>query len=217
MAVANPYIEPNFYRQFRRYYTYIEPVVSDPIVRSYFSIVASLILTALFLIFALSPTLTTILGLVKKIDDQKKTISQMDQKINDLITAQDSYSSFQPRLGDLLYALPENSTPESTIDSVYTAASASAVAVNALQFGDIPISSVSGTAASSKNKDGASSDVRMLDFSLVVSGTAENIENFLTKLEEMPRIIKITNLSFGSKKGVVTISAKSYFLPMSLP
>lgn len=217
MASPNPFVEPNFYRQFRRYYTYIEPVISDPIVRSYFSIVASLILTALFVVFALSPTISTILGLVKKIDDQKKTIALMDQKINDLITAQDSYSSFQPRLEALTNALPEVSIPETAIDSVYRAASASAVAVSSLQFGEIPISSVAATPVPSSTPGQKKVDPKYLEVSLVVSGPSDKIEVFLEKLEQMPRLIKISNLSFGSKKGIVTLSAKTYFLPKTFP
>lgn len=217
MATLNPYIEANFFRQFRRYYTYIEPVISDPIVRSYFSVVASLILTSLFVFFALSPTLTTILGLVRKIDDQKQTIGAMDKKIDDLITAQDSYSTFQPRLSALSEALPEIAVPESTINSIYKAASASGVAISGLQFGEISISTSS--AVSTKDNAGAivNNNVQSLEFSLVVTGTQEKIEDYLTKIEQMPRMIKITSLSFGSKKGIVTVSAKSYYLPKNFP
>lgn len=217
MATQNPFVEPNFYRQFRRYYTYIEPIVADPIVRSYFSVVASLILTAIFLIFALSPTLTTILGLIKKIDDQKKTINSMDQKIDALISAQDSYSSFQPRLPSLTSALPETASPETVIDAVYTAASASAVTVNALQFSEIPVSTDSGVRTESKDPLSKKTPLNYFDISLVVSGNSEKIEAFLEKVEQMPRMIKIMNLSFGSKKGIVTVSAKSYFLPKKFP
>ncbi len=216
---ANPYLEANFYKRFRRYYTYIEPVISDPVVRSYFSIIASLILIALFLIFALSPTLTTILGLVKKIDDQKKTISAMDQKINDLITAQDSYNSFQPHLPALVTALPDTAVPETALDSIYLAASASAVVISTLQFGDIPVSSTA--ALRNLSNDAGKSlkldKVKVIDFSMVVTGAPEKVETFLTRLEKMRRIIKIINLSFGSKKGTMTISAKSFFLPKNFP
>lgn len=217
MATQDPFVEPNFYKQFRRYYRYIEPVVSDPIVRSYFSIVASLILVAVFVIFALSPTLTTILGLVKKIDDQKKTISSMDQKIDALISAQDSYSSFQPNLPALLSALPETSTPETVIDAVYTAASTSAVTVSALQFGEIPVSTDSGRVNKDTDSIAKKTTASSVDISLVVTGDSAKIEAFLEKVEQMSRIIRITNLSFGSKKGIVTISAKSYFLPRKFP
>lgn len=217
MATLNPYLEANFFRQFRRYYTYIEPVISDPIVRSYFSVVASLILTSLFVFFALSPTLTTILGLVRKIDDQKQTIGAMDKKIDDLITAQDSYSTFQPRLSALSDALPEIAIPESTINSIYKAASASGVAISGLQFGDISVSTSS--AVPVKNSAGVvtNNSVQSVEFSLVVTGTQEKIEAYLANLEHMPRMIKITSLSFGSKKGIVTVSAKSFYLPKNFP
>lgn len=216
MPSPNPNQEANFYKRFHRYYTYIEPLVADPVIRSYFSVVASLILVSLFVVFALSPTVSTILGLVKKIDDQKNTIAAMDRKIDDLVTAQIAYSSFEPQLNALLVALPEKSTPETAVDSLYNAASSSAVTITALEFGDIPISSISGAQSkllekaltvSGRNETGA------ISLTIAAEGGSGQIEEFLARLEQMPRIIKITNLSFGSKNGAVTASGKAYFLP----
>ncbi len=38
----------NLTKRYSRYYIYIEPIVSDPLIRGYFSLVASILLIAFF-------------------------------------------------------------------------------------------------------------------------------------------------------------------------
>ena len=87
-------ISSEFFKRFSRYYTYVEPVIRDPIVKGYFTIIASLFLISFFMFFALSPTATTIVGLFRRVEDQKQTLAAMDKKISDSIVAQNNYALF---------------------------------------------------------------------------------------------------------------------------
>ena len=129
-------------RRYKKYYTYIDPIVADPVIRGYFTLVASLLLTAFFIFFALSPTFSTIVGLLRKIEDQKRIITRLDSKINNLILAQEVYSQIEAELPLLHTALPTRPLPESVLLDVLRVASQSAVKINAFQIGDIYLSGV---------------------------------------------------------------------------
>ena len=116
-------------RRNRRYYTYIEPVTTDPIVRGYFTLVASMLLVAFFIIFALSPTFSTIVGLNRKIEDQKKVIVDLDSKISSLIKAQETYSQVESQIPILMIAVPQKPSPDEVLLDVVKTATASGVTV----------------------------------------------------------------------------------------
>lgn len=211
--MANTISDNVFYRRFRRYYTYVEPIVTDPVVKSYFSLIASLSLVALFIVFALSPTVATIIGLMKKIDVQRQTIVSMDKKINDLIAAQDDLSRFESSLPALEEALPSYPKIESVVNSIELAATRSAVKIESLDFTPISllgknkaIAGKGGEKNKSKFKD---KEIELINFSLVVSGNDDNLKIFLTTLEKMPRLIKIDNLSVGNKSKIVSLTGYS--------
>src|SRR5574340_639843 len=116
-------------RRYSRYYIYLEPVVSDPLIRGYFSFVASLFLIAFLLVFALSPTVNTMLALQKKIGEQRRILAALEQKIGALVTAQQNYSQIESNLPVLLRALPKSPDPQVIAEGVTQLASASGVTV----------------------------------------------------------------------------------------
>jgi Tfp pilus assembly protein PilO len=111
-------------KRYQRYYTYLEPVIADPLVRGYFSLVASFLLVAFFLFFALSPTINTILALQKKITEQKKIIASLETKISNLTAAQENYRQVESLIPLLLIALPDNPSPQTVVGSVTSSAEA---------------------------------------------------------------------------------------------
>lgn len=216
-------IKPNFSipwenlaRRYSRYYIYLEPVMRDPLVRGYFSFVASLILIAFFLVFALSPTITTVLTLQKKIAEQKTTIAAMDQKITDIIMAQENFAQIQGDLPMLALALPEVPSPQTIIAGVMQSASDFGLQVTQLTFRDLPLSK--DVVVASADQVSESLGVVVIDFSFTVSGTSADVREFLGSLENLSRQIKITNLTLSEGKTVgsvnsVSVRANSYYLP----
>lgn len=192
-------------RRYNKYYTYIEPIIGDPVIRGYFTLVASLLLTAFFILFALSPTFSTIVGLVRKIDDQKKVLAAMDTKISNLILAQENYAQIESDLPLLEAALPVKPVPETILLGVLDSASGSAVAITSFQIGDVYLSGVNpaqkapGDPSANVVKQTLISSAGLPTVSFIVSakGTKENIRQFVGKLESMPRLITLSVISIG--------------------
>lgn len=198
-------------QRYQRYYTYLEPVLADPLVRGYFGLVASFLLVAFFLIFALSPTIDTILTLRKKIADQKTTIAALDTKINNLISARQNYSQVENLIPVLEIALPPGPSPQTAISGMVSAASSSATVIDGISFGS---ATMIGDIAAVPPADTTlvPAKVSVLPFSLSVNGSREAVLAYFQKLENSLRYIRFLTLSFSSGvKTTVDASGLTYY------
>lgn len=224
-------------KRYRRYYTYIEPVVVDPVIRGYFTLIASMLLTAFFILFALSPTFSTIVGLYRKISDQKKLITTMDTKISNLIVAQENYTDFEPYLPLLNTSFPSKPAPESVITGALKDASASGVSVNAFQISQAYLSgskpplladdqqntiSDIDVAKTSRSELITSLKIPVVEFSITISGSEPNIRAFIGRMQNLPRIISLSQVTVGVNEDdqnpdpnsyLGTINAVAYYYP----
>lgn len=203
---TEPFLDELFYRRYRRYYTYVEPIVTDPLVRGYFTLVASMFLVAFFLVVALSPTVTTILGLVKKIDDQKKTLATMDVKISNLVLAQENYSQIEGQLPLLLAAIPAKPDPAGVLTSVVGEATAAGIVVKRVQFGEISLSGGEEPKSGLK-KEFLDLGIPTVQFSLTATGGSSQMQAFFETLENQPRIIRLKIISMDFSNGASQIDA----------
>lgn len=202
----------NLNSQYRHYYTYLEPILADPVVRSYFGLIASFLLVTFLIFFALSPTINTILSLQKRIEDQKTTIAALTQKANDLIKANEAYGQVENLIPLLNEALPNQPFPQKVISDVNLVASQSSVILSGPQFQTIDIN----TDTKSKDQASPSGAVKM-GFTLSITGTKEDVRTFLSKLESSLRYIRVEGLmvSDSKKPGLMNmdISAANFYLP----
>ena len=203
----NQIITDNITRRYQRYYTYIEPIVTDPIIRGYFSLAASLLLIAFLLVFALSPTINTIVTLRRKISDQQTIIKNLETKTRNLITAQENYNQAKVLIPALFIALPEDPTPQTIISGIISSASSSAVILGGLQFKNINLD---------KNLPG----LVTVELSVSMQGSPSQVRSFLGKMENTIRYVRITNLGVNnpvdSQKISADIKGVGYFYSQSL-
>lgn len=184
----------NLYQQYRRYSAYTQPIFADPVLRSYFSLIASLLLIAFLVIFALSPTVNIILGLRKKIDDQNRTLKALDAKVTALVSAQDTYARLESQLPLLDRAMPFEPVAQDVVVDLHKTASVAGVSVSGLQFGPVYLSP--------RPNDST------IVFSTAAVSSETKIRFFLGDLEDQLRYIRLKNLSLGwNAKQPGTISA----------
>lgn len=228
-----PFVQASSNRKYSRYYTYIEPIISDPIISGYFTLVASMLLTAFFIIFALSPTFSTIVGLFRKIEDQNKLVTKMDAKISNLILAQENYTQTEPLLPLLDIGLPYKPAPENIILGLIESASQSGVSIKTMQIGD---AFLTGIAPPQKKEEppiemnrsqvGYISELKipLTEFTVGVSGNKEDIRRFAGRIQNLSRITSLSVISIGAdiftiepdpNKLSANISGVTYFLPKS--
>ena len=185
---------------YQKYFAFIQPVVNDPLMRVYFSLALSLFLVTFLVIFALSPTINTVLGLRRKITDEEKITTTLDAKINALVAAGENYNQQAAQLALLGQALPDKPYPEGIIANVLGTATASGVTVSSLQFKPVALTG-------DDNAD--------VGFSLSVAGSQTQLHDFLAKTENLLRYIRLGKLVivFNGENGpTVDSQVTGYFL-----
>lgn len=201
------------YKILGRYYRYIEPVVRDPLIRGYFEIVATILLVAFFVMFAIRPTLKTIAGLLRTIDDLKQVEQALDAKINSLVQAQANYSRIKPKLPLLDKALPPKPEVDNLVIDLERRMQENQVEIAGL--------SVEGTGltpdAWKLNPNFVEKSKVPLGFSLTTKSGFPKAELLLSSLANDDRLMSIQRVSFSSsgesKELSIGYSGSAFFLP----
>lgn len=83
--------------------------------KMFLELILSISTLIIFALFALRPTILTIIELVKQIQAKEELITLMDSKIEDLSRAQSNYYTYQSGIQSLSQAIPTGAKPDDVI------------------------------------------------------------------------------------------------------
>jgi len=198
----------NIYRVYRQYASYLGPVVTDPMVRGYFGLIASLLLVSFFGIFALSPTINTIIELRKKIADNREINKALETKIANLALARENLAQAGDTSLLVAQALPVGPEPQSAVTAIVSSASASGISLSSFRFGTINFNAPA-AAVSGKSKVSSVPGVESVSFTLNVSGPQKSVRVYFSRLEDNLRYIRIVRMSVAESS--VEVAGLGYF------
>jgi Tfp pilus assembly protein PilO len=148
------------------------------------TIIASIILG----IFAINPTLSTIVGLQKQLNDSKIYEQALEQKINNLAILNQKYKQIQDDLPIVLAAVPTSSEIATATAALQTIiSSSSAVALINLQTMEVNLSKQTLT----------TNNYSSYDFNFTVQGSYQDLINVLDNLINFQRVLTINSISFA--------------------
>lgn len=190
-----------------RYYTYIEPVIKNPIIKTYGYSIFTIIMTSVFILFAIKPTFETIVLLQKKLTTQKDTIQKLDKKISDLEAAQINYNNIDLSVkSSIASSVPLNPELAKLIRNLENTTGETTATISALQFQ--PLSIEKQTAAEKKLQE--------ISFTFNIEGSYPGLKQVLQKLYNSSRLFTIENLSFNKVTSgnilLMNITGKAYYL-----
>lgn len=191
-----------------RYFTYIKPVTQLPVVRTYGTTIFTLLITAIFIFFAIKPTVTTILVLQKKLENYNQTLEKVNNKANDLSQGKQNYQNLDQNTKDKIRAaIPEGVELRSVIQTLELAAQRHEASVSALQFQPLQIDS--------QGKDTIGT-LAEFTFTFNVEGAYQNLISLLQDLQRSARLISIDTLTLNKvsegENLIMSISGKAYYL-----
>lgn len=164
--------------------------------KNYFEIVATLLLL-IALVVMIYPAITHIIELNSEIAAGKVVEQSLNKKIIDLETAKANLAAVQKDLPLLELALPTGSDIKTFIKKpLEDISSKHNMVITSVQFGNLPISIPSSN---------VNLIPRNMDFSITLSGTFVNFEDFLKDIEKFIRVTDMTNINI--KTNGTTISA----------
>lgn len=196
-------------KRYSRYFTYIAPVAKHPIIRNYGTTIFTLTMMAIFILFAIKPTIETILVLQKELEDSKEVLVKVSQKSEDLSLAKKNYDQLDPSVKAKIQTLvPDRVELKTVIQNLELTARAYEASISALQIQPLSINPESPDILSNKLDE--------VSFTFNVEGTYPNLVELLESLKSSPRHISIDSLIFnksgGSQTLLMSVSGKAYYL-----
>lgn len=194
----------------RRYYRL-------PAVQVSLTLVLSLFVIAIFIVFALRPTIISIVSLQKTIGDAKKSITQLDTKVANLQKATTQLESIKPYLSELNTDIPNTG-------AMYLPLSRAIELLSIETGAKLDNASLGSTLLYSRlispfniNKD---QSVVELPLNLRVTGSYSAVSEFLKRVLAMQRVIMFDTItlsretSSSAKDGAVSLSVigNAYYL-----
>lgn len=171
---------------------------NKPNFKIYLELVLSLSAIVIFSIFAIRPTVITIIELNKEIRAKEETVSKLKQKIKNLQTASITLQSETARLPLITQAVPKLASPEVFIKQIESLAAQEGLSILRFSASDVLIVGKKDDIIKSKdfsNLEGSSDE---LPFSVSVTGPYLNLFNFLKSSEKLRRPIKVDSFTFSS-------------------
>lgn len=215
-------IEKDHYKtyvtRYRKYYAQnVVPFIKSKHATAYSMIILSLLTISFFGMFAIRPTIKTITELQRQIEDSKQLDELLQNKINQVVNAQDEYQLIQDFVPAINQALPNNPRLASVLGDIESLASeygatVSAIQVQAITYTPISESDIQEEVIVSENAKPAS-----IDMAIQLDGSYPELSAFLERLLTMRRTVTAQNLELSPDSDNATLGLvlrlNGYYLP----
>lgn len=193
---------------YSRYFTYIKPVIRAPIIRTYGHTIFTLLIIIIFIVFAIRPTVETIVVLQKKLASSREILEKVNQKASNLSQGKANLDKLDPELkSKLAAAIPDIVSLKSVIQTLEQTARKYEASVSALQIQPLVLET------KMDQRVGSLSEVT---FTFNVEGEYQNLISLLQDLKKSSRLISIDSLSLSKlSEGrglIMSISGKAYYI-----
>lgn len=171
---------------------------TKPNFKKYLELILSMVTIALFAMFAIRPTILTIIELNKEINEKQETVLKLTQKIKDLQTGNNTLQRESQRLQIIDEAVPNTAVPEIIVKQIESLANSSQLKVMSFSISNTVL--IGSTDISSSSQEGKSlpDNARQLPFTVSVTGKYEDLYNFVDKLQNLRRPIQIDSFAINS-------------------
>jgi len=189
-------MEPkNYFKRYKRYYTYITPLFTSKRIRDYTYFVLTFFTAAFFSFSAIKPTVRTIAGLRRQIIDGRYSDSKLQDKINALSEGQEIISNVGSDLSLIGEAIPKRPTIDFLLRQLENLAQASTVSFHSLSFEGVPLRQ-NGDLPVVKPE----TVLKEISFNFSIKGNYENIILFLEKTRSLRRLLVLENIQIQKGK-----------------
>ncbi len=148
---------------------------------------------SLFGIFAINPTLSTIITLKKQLADSQLVHEKLSTKISNLSSLQQQYSQLTPDLPVVFDAIPQTAQAPGLMGQVFALSKNMNVQITSLEITNAQLTG------------GKAQDEASYPFSLNARGSYEDLINFAKSLTKINRILSIDSMSISKDAKLNTI------------
>ncbi len=201
-------MKPTTNKELEKLYKTFAPFLKEEKAQKFSTILLTLGALSLFGIFAINPTITTIVHLQKQLSDSQFVEEKLQEKISSLNKLQIEYTQLKEVLQTtVLTAIPEKPTVPLFTAQLQGIAKTNGISITRLQIFQVELSK------QTKKQESYGS----FEFALDLKGTQDNLTTFLSSLTNFERIVSISNISFGDVREKdnlqLSLQGKAYFKP----
>lgn len=175
---------------YEKYYKEFVPYLKKEESQKYFYIILSISASIFFLIFAIHPTISTIVNLKKQISDAKYVEEKLSTKVTNLSSLSKQYQIIKPDIPLVLDAVPQNPQAPTLVGQIKTLGADNSVTITNIEI--LPVSLTTKGASKSAN----------FTFSIRGSSEFNNAQKFLNELINMQRALSVTSIQINTNSKV---------------
>ena len=183
--------------------------------RAFLEIILSLSTIVIFLLFALKPTVVTIVDLLQQIKEKQATLSGLTQKVDDLQKAGSLLQQNQAFIPNINLAVSNLPKPNIFAEQVLGLSAKNSVDILGFSINQITLVGVTTNKSTSEFMP-LPGDAKEMPFSLSIRGIYPNLAVFMKDLENLRISTKIDSLGINSSvtdKGLVIAAVVSGRVP----
>lgn len=178
--------------------------------RAFLEIILSLSTIIVFLIFALKPTILTIISLAQQINEKRSTITLLDQKIKNLEIASGFFNQNQNAIPNIETAISTSPNLGIVTTQIQTVATRNSVSVSGISIGQIDLIGQKSSSKKTADTKPLPGNAMEMPISINIRGDYFNLLSFLKDFENLKMIIKIDSLMISAS--TITISGRVPYL-----
>jgi Tfp pilus assembly protein PilO len=202
MKLPKAYFENISASKYREYLKLL-PDVHKENTRLFFTLTLTFVALSFFGIFAINPTLSTIVDLKKQLADSEIVEKQISTKITNLSQLQQKYTQLNQDLPVIYEAIPEQASIPTMSAQIQALAQSNGLTLTSFRISEVQLTS--------QKKIGGSS----FTFSLEAKGAYDKMLSFSTSLPQLSRLMTIESMSIARDPQqdalVLSIRGKAYF------
>lgn len=165
--------------------------------RAFLEVILSISSITVFILFALKPTVLTIISLNKEINEKKVILSGLDLKVRNLETAVEILNQNVNVLSDIETAVSTPPSPDIISKQIQGLSAKNSVTLLGLSVGQVTIAGKD-TLKTKKTSDLKPIGAGEMPISISIKGNYQSISAFLKDLENLRVIVKIDSLGINS-------------------
>lgn len=203
----------NFFKYLpKNKYADLLPALKSQKAQQFTTIVLTLIAIIFFSLFAINPTISTIIELQKQIEDSQFVNQKLSEKIVNLGILQQKYVELSSDIPTILAAIPPTQNSADFAAQIQAMAQQQNITITQLMVTHIDLYSKKTSVL--KSVGGTTT----FDFSLEVTGSYQQIKSFIKALSYFERIVSLENMSINNPEQNSTLYTASlkgttYFKP----
>lgn len=191
---------------YNRYYQGVKNIYQQPVMRASIEVILSVFAVALMVMLAIKPTLTIVVSLRKKIEDQSLVEKKITAKIAALSQAQASLTNNSSKLVWYEKAVPDKHTLDGLAKRLEILVQEGGVRLESLQFSAVPLL---GDGLVSKGEE---AETVVMSFS--VEGKLDQLLALMQEMERLDRVLLIKEIALQKQDNgrlKLTGKAEAYY------